>query len=768
MSLDGEEYDILPSLPSTPSTPSTPSNKIKLLFTKSKVYVHPTSRSKDNVPGFIALQSRPSTHAAPAAREEIYLSWVPESLLQKQKSEEYEAYLAVESRTDTDSPATRSIQASTTTTNDQYAFSIPVSSIYSILVRPPNLGWWFGSLVVSTRNDGITYPALFFHDDECQSTILQRKRRQKESFDPFASASGNGVVFWGGDEVLRWIRRYARVERSTVEPQLYLLDPESADALSLGTRPTTVTTNKAVGGGGEMKPLVATLKEARWGLLSTFAKVTSKARQLLESNKTLAESLPTPVQELLGHSPEARRVVEEFEQARLYLAKWAQGIHEREERASQMQQTTRVWGVGVEDADADADDLGEVGGAFELVRLGDVEDGDREQVKPVSKEVWDSFFDHTGRLMVTVREVRRVIFYGGLEEDVRSEAWMFLLGVYPWDSSSDERKAIIASKRDEYERLKGRAWCRANGVEVDGNTPTEDEKLALVEERHRIEKDVHRTDRTQDLFQAEDLPNPHYGEEEGSGHEKTNVRMEACKEILRAYHEYNPALGYVQGMSDLLSPVYVILGDEAAAFWAFVGFMERMQPNFLRDQSGMRRQLIVLDQLVQLMEPKLYKHLEKADSTNFFFFFRSLLVWFKREFEWHDVLPIGVQVLWTDFRSKEYHLFIAFAVLERNKDAIMDNLQRFDEILKYMNDLSMNIDLELTLRRADVLFMRFQRTVEAIDLKRAEQERDSSSGLRRRLPAGEAGTSGTGEGGTADEAVKLPVITEGLRGLLAK
>ncbi|ODQ51842.1 RabGAP/TBC [Saitoella complicata NRRL Y-17804] len=767
MSLDGEDYDILPSLPSTPS------NGIKLLFSKSKVYVHPTSRSKDNVPGFSALQSRPSTKPTPArtglgavatdaaVRDEIYLSWVPESVLQKQKSEEYEAYLAVESRTDTDSPATRSIQASTIT-NEQYAFSIPVSSIYSILVRPPNLGWWFGSLVVSTR-DGITYPALFFHDDECQSTILQRKRRQKESFDPFAS--DNGVVFWGGDEVLRWIRRYARVERSTVEPQLYLIDPESADVLSLSTRPT-VTTKKAVGGGGEMKPLVATLKEARWGLLSTFAKVTSKARQLLESNKTLAESLPTPVQELLGHSPEARRVVEEFEQARLYLAKWAQGIHEREERA-QMQQTTRVWGV----EEVDADDLGEVGGAFELVRLGDVEDeerdGDRDQVKPVTKEVWEGFFDHTGRLMVTVREVKRAIFYGGLEDDVRSDAWMFLLGVYPWDSSSDERKAIMASKRDEYERLKGRAWCRANGVDVDGHVPTEEEKLALVEERHRIEKDVHRTDRTRDLFQAEDLPNPHYGEEEGSGHEKTNVHMEACKEILVAYHEYNPTLGYVQGMSDLLSPVYVILGDEAASFWAFVGFMERMQPNFLRDQSGMRRQLVVLDQLVQLMEPKLYKHLEKADSTNFFFFFRSLLVWFKREFEWHDVLRLW-EVLWTDFRSKEYHLFFAFAVLERNKDAIMDNLQRFDEILKYMNDLSMNIDLELTLRRADVLFTRFQRTVEAIDLKRAEQERDSSSGLRRRLPAGEANTSGTGESETAQEAVKLPVITEGLRGLLAK
>jgi hypothetical protein len=48
--------------------------------------------------------------------------------------------------------------------------------------------------------------------------------------------------------------------------------------------------------------------------------------------------------------------------------------------------------------------------------------------------------------------------------------------------------------------------------------------------------------------------------------------------------------------------------------------------NFLRDQSGMRKQLTTLDHLVQLMDPKLYLHLQSADSTNFFFFFRMLLV----------------------------------------------------------------------------------------------------------------------------------------------
>ncbi|CCD56099.1 hypothetical protein BofuT4_P152310.1 [Botrytis cinerea T4] len=47
----------------------------------------------------------------------------------------------------------------------------------------------------------------------------------------------------------------------------------------------------------------------------------------------------------------------------------------------------------------------------------------------------------------------------------------------------------------------------------------------------------------------------------------------------------------------------------------------------------------------------------------------------------------------------------------------MTHLQHFDEVLKYVNELSNQIDLESTLVRAEALFRRFQRTVEAIDKK---------------------------------------------------
>lgn len=163
------------------------------------------------------------------------------------------------------------------------------------------------------------------------------------------------------------------------------------------------------------------------------------------------------------------------------------------------------------------------------------------------------------------------------------------------------------------------------------------------------------------------------------------------------------------------------------------------------NQTGMRRQLITLKQLTNLMIPKLYAHLESSGSDEFFFLFRQLLVWFKREFSWEDVCTLW-ECLWTDYLSGQFHMFIALAILDRHKEVMMgispnhlwsflplvfprsvlivEHLREFDEVLKYINDLSMTIDLDSTLVRAEVLFYRFQGTVEIIDRKNAESKRE--------------------------------------------
>ncbi|KAL2760857.1 hypothetical protein ACRALDRAFT_2092973 [Sodiomyces alcalophilus JCM 7366] len=699
---------------------------VKLLFSKSKVYLHPTPSAKDNIPGYVALlqqkgprDERPSSPSsateepASPASSDLLLAWVPESSLGAAES----IYVKVD-LSDADSPPKQSYLVPpppTVTTHSgslgNYAFAIPVSAVYSLLVRPPSLGWWYGSLIINTRA-GDSFPALFFHDNECQSTILKRKKRTRDTFDPFGE---RGEMFWGGDEVLRWLRRYVPIERSEAEPNIYLVEPSREDSVAFGGKPTATASGHsrptsssrrgdAVGSpstkDAQMDPFVKFVKETGWNIMEKFSKVTTLTRRAAQ-DALQNPNLPPQVRRLL-RNPEVQTIQEEFDSARIYLARWAMGIAEQGERDRRQRIWTAKDVLELEDTDV---------GEFELVHGSSTMSlGDRR--RPVTLREWNGFFNEsTGRLSITIDEVKERVFHGGLDPDdgVRKEAWLFLLGVYDWYSTADERKAQIYSLRDAFVKLKAAWWERLVDHGGEGEVGE-----WWREQRGRIEKDVHRTDRNVAIFAGEDTPHP--DPDSPFSEVGTNVHLEQMKDMLLTYNEYNRDLGYVQGMSDLLAPLYAVMQDDAVAFWAFQRFMDRMEPNFLRDQSGMRAQLLTLDQLVQFMDPKLYKHLQAADSTNFFFFFRMLLVWFKREFAWPDILRLW-EVLWTDYLSSSFHLFVALAILDKHRDVIMNHLKHFDEVLKYVNELSNTIDLESTLIRAEALFRRFQRLVEAIDKK---------------------------------------------------
>ena len=325
-------------------------------------------------------------------------------------------------------------------------------------------------MIINSRA-GDSFPALFFHDSECQSTILQKKRRTRESFDPFGA---NGEMFWGGDEVLRWLRRYVDIERSGAEPNIYLVEPSEADKEAFGgksveaavvRRPSTggMTVGGAAGSGAGagssrsprdagMDPVTKFVKEAGWNLMEKLSKVTTFTRRTADS---VIENpkIPPQVRRLL-RNPEVQTLQEEFDSARIYLARWAMGIAEQSER----DRNQRIW-TARDVLEMEETDVGE----FELL---DTEMGSltmRELRKTVTLKEWNGYFDQrTGRLQVTVDEVKERIFHGGLdpEDGVRKEAWLFLLGVYEWDSSTDDRKAEIASLRDEYVKLKGAWWDR--------------------------------------------------------------------------------------------------------------------------------------------------------------------------------------------------------------------------------------------------------------------------------------------------------------------
>jgi len=129
------------------------------------------------------------------------------------------------------------------------------------------------------------------------------------------------------------------------------------------------------------------------------------------------------------------------------------GIAEQSER----ERNQRIW-TAKDVLEMEDTELGE----FEIL---DMEQGISlaDKRKPVTMKEWTSFFNsHTGKLEKTPDEVKERIFHGGMcpDDGVRKEAWLFLLGVYEWDSTTEERHAHMNSLRDEYIRLKGAWWER--------------------------------------------------------------------------------------------------------------------------------------------------------------------------------------------------------------------------------------------------------------------------------------------------------------------
>uniref|UniRef100_A0A8D0G944 TBC1 domain family member 15 n=1 Tax=Sphenodon punctatus TaxID=8508 RepID=A0A8D0G944_SPHPU len=292
---------------------------------------------------------------------------------------------------------------------------------------------------------------------------------------------------------------------------------------------------------------------------------------------------------------------------------------------------------------------------FEVITRIDL--GKRHEVhrrEPMSADEWTTNMDSEGRI-VNVDLAKQMIFRGGLCHALRKEVWKFLLGYFPWHSTREERANLQKRKT----RVKAE-WQK--------------------QRRNSKNYYVNRTDRTNKFYEGQDNPG-----------------LILLHDILMTYCMYDFDLGYVQGMSDLLSPILYVMENEVDAFWCF-------HQNFEEQMQGMKTQLIQLSTLLRLLDSGFCSYLESQDSGYLYFCFRWLLIRFKREFSFQDILRLW-EVMWTELPCQNFHLLICCAILESEKQHIMDNHYGFNEILKHINELSMKMDVEDILCKAEAISM---------------------------------------------------------------
>ncbi|XP_014916707.1 TBC1 domain family member 17 [Poecilia latipinna] len=367
---------------------------------------------------------------------------------------------------------------------------------------------------------------------------------------------------------------------------------------------------------------------------------------------------------------------------------------------------------------------------FELITCG-VELGPRPNVTRGQALVqWEEFLDSEGRVK-DPEKVKDLVFRGGVTPNLRKEVWKFLLGFYPWKSTSKEREEILRFKTDEYFRMK-----------VQWKSVSEEQEMRnslLRGYRSLIERDVNRTDRNNTFFSGNDNPG-----------------LTLLHDVLMTYCMYNFDLGYVQGMSDLLSPILFVTQNEVESFWCLTGFMDLVHQNFEESQEAMKQQLLQLSILLKALDPELCDFLDSQDSGSLCFCFRWLLIWFKREFSFEDILTLW-EVLWTRLPCDNFHLLIACSILESQRGELIGSDHDFNTILKHINELTMKLDLQSVLLEAEVIY---RQLVGCKDLPRqvkqvlglcgppspAEESPDSQSSETERL-------LGQAEGGAASSHV---------------
>ncbi|UMM19352.1 hypothetical protein L5515_014993 [Caenorhabditis briggsae] len=298
---------------------------------------------------------------------------------------------------------------------------------------------------------------------------------------------------------------------------------------------------------------------------------------------------------------------------------------------------------------------------------------------PVSKELWNSFKLPNGSYdPLKLHHLKMNVFRGGLNAELRKEAWKCLLGYRQWHETDAEFEKKRAELAKQYQNMK-KQWMAI----------TEDQEKRFskfVKRKSLVEKDVARTDRTVPFFQGED-----------------NVNLVHLHNVLMTYVMYNFDLGYVQGMSDFASPLLFVMKDEVDTFWCFVGLMEMTHKNFEKDQAFIKLQMNQLRDMVMIVNPKLANYLESEKSDDMYFCFRWVLVWFKREFSFLDTCKLW-EVLWSGQPCPRFLLLICVAILDSQTNIIIDNQFGLTEILKHINDLSMHLKVDEILTAAEAIF----------------------------------------------------------------
>ncbi|GLJ32145.1 hypothetical protein SUGI_0647230 [Cryptomeria japonica] len=278
---------------------------------------------------------------------------------------------------------------------------------------------------------------------------------------------------------------------------------------------------------------------------------------------------------------------------------------------------------------------------------------------------------------------------------LRAIVWKLLLCYLPKNRDAWERE--LAKKRSKYAVLKQELLVNPSELTRKLETSRQIKQLDSNDEkgllrRHEISHGDHplslvETSVWNQFFQdteiadqiERDIKRTHPDMPFFSGNSVSSLEnQDAMKRILLIFAKMNRSIQYVQGMNEVLAPLYYVFKTdpdegnavhaEADAFSCFVellsNFLDHFSQKLDNTAVGIRSTMVRMTELLKIHDEELWRHLDATTKVNpQFYAFRWITLLFTQEFRLPDCLRIWDSLLSNPYGPMDILLRICCAML---------------------------------------------------------------------------------------------------------
>lgn len=168
--------------------------------------------------------------------------------------------------------------------------------------------------------------------------------------------------------------------------------------------------------------------------------------------------------------------------------------------------------------------------------------------------------------------------------------------------------------------------------------------------------------------------------------EGQEAHWEVVQRILFLYAKLNPGQGYVQGMNEIVGPIYYVMASnpnaeyrkyaEADCFFCFTALMAEIRDFFIKtlddSEGGIKFMMTKLSKMLKEKDPEVFNYLKDQELHPHYYSFRWITLLLSQEFPLPDVVRIWDSVF-ADENRFSFLIQICCAMIVILRDQILEN-----------------------------------------------------------------------------------------------